>query len=530
MNSKLFLSLLSGVSLLSLSGYGKSGQTPPNILIILADDLGWKDLGCTGSNFYETPNIDGIAQKGAMFTNAYAACQVSSPSRASILTGKTPARHGITTWIGEPAGEEWRKMNRYTKMLPPDYKQQLSVNETTLPEKLRETNYTTFMAGKWHLGGEESTPEMHGFDINIGGWESGSPHGGYFSPYSNPKLKDGPAGENLSIRLATETANFIREHAKNKEGKPFFAYLSFYAVHSPIQTSKERWSYFRNKAVQAGISEEGFVIDRTLPVRLHQDNPVYAGLIQQMDDAVGIVLQQLKDLGLEENTIIIFTSDNGGVSSGDNYSTSNYPLRGGKGRQWEGGLRVPFLIQYTPQIPKGTSFDSPVIGMDIYPTILDYTQIKMFPKQHADGISIRPIIENQNNRKSERELFWHFPHYANQGGEPSSVIRKGNWKLIYYHEDKRSELYNLQMEESENEFLNAQFPEKVVELKTRLFKWMKSIHAKMPLSDPFYDPKKETAFRKQQQETIVKRQTELRKKQLSEKWKPNANWWGSVAD
>lgn len=530
MNSKAVFSILSGAALLPLSLYGVTGKKQPNVLIILADDLGWKDLHCTGSDYYETPNIDGIAAKGAVFTNAYAACQVSSPSRASILTGKTPARHGITTWIGEASGEEWRKMNRHTKMLPPDYNWRLSADELTLPEKLKEVNYTTFMAGKWHLGDEQSTPEIHGFDINIGGWDSGSPHGGYFSPYDNPKLTDGPAGENLSMRLAKETSDFIKNHTETEREKPFFAYLSFYAVHSPIQTTKERWSYFRDKAEKNGISAEGFAIDRTLPVRQHQDNPVYAGLIRQMDDAVGVVLQQLKDSGIDDNTIIIFTSDNGGVSSGDNYSTSNLPLRGGKGRQWEGGLRVPFIIRYSPEIAAGISCDKPVIGMDIYPTILDYAGIKSVPKQHMDGISIRRVIENNRPEKVERELYWHFPHYANQGGEPSSVIRKGDWKLIYYHEDERCELYNLQLDESENEFLNPYYPQKVKELKKNLFRWMKKVDAKLPVVDPLYDPRKETAFRKQQQEQTLKRQSEIREKQLSPDWEPNATWWGSIID
>lgn len=530
MKNKIFFSILSGATLLPLSSYGAPKKNHPNVLIILADDLGWKDLHCTGSSYYETPNIDGIAREGAIFTNAYAACQVSSPSRASILTGKTPARHGITTWIGEAAGEEWRKGNRHTKMLPPNYNWRLSTDELTLAKILKQANYVTFMAGKWHLGDEQSTPEIHGFDINIGGWDSGSPRGGYFSPYNNPKLTDGPAGENLSMRLAKETSDFIKNHTKTGEDKPFFAYLSFYAVHSPIQTTKERWSYFRDKAKRMGISEDGFIIDRTLPVRQHQDNPVYAGLIRQMDDAVGVVLQQLKDSGIEDNTIIIFTSDNGGVSSGDNYSTSNLPLRGGKGRQWEGGLRVPFIIQYSPEIIAGTSFNKPIIGMDIYPTILDYAGIKLIPKQHLDGISIRPIIQNNQSEKAERELYWHFPHYANQGGEPSSVIRKGDWKLIYYHEDERCELYNLQLDESESEFLNAHFPQKVKELRDNLFTWMKKVNAKLPIADPLYDPCKETAYRKQLQEQTLKRQSEIRKEQLSVDWKPDATWWGSIAD
>lgn len=303
----------------------------PNVLFILADDLGWNDIGCMGSRYYETPNIDRLADNGVLFTNAYAACQVSSPSRASIMTGKYTPRHGITNWIGEKSGENWRSMGRHSKVLPADYAMNLSKDEYTLAECMRDNGYTTFIAGKWHLGDEGSWPEDHGFMINKGGWSAGNPKGGYFSPYDNPKLEDGPAGENLSMRLGRETVDFIREC--RKDNKPFFAYLSFYAVHGPIQTTKENWEYFRDKASRMGIADKGFIVDRTLPVRQTQDNPVYAGLIRQMDDAVGLVLDAIEEMGLDENTMIIFTSDNGGVTSGDNFSTALLPLRGGKGRQ-----------------------------------------------------------------------------------------------------------------------------------------------------------------------------------------------------
>ena len=307
-------------------------EKPKNVLFILVDDYGWNDTSCGGSSYYETPNIDRIAQQGMMFTQGYAACQVSSPSRASIMTGKFTARHGITNWIGEASGEEWRKMGRHSKLLPASYNWSMSLDELTLPEALREGGYKTFMAGKWHIGDVGSSPEDHGFDINIGGYKAGSPMGGYFSPYNNPKLKDGPAGENLSMRLAEETSRFIEDQTKHHKNQPFFAYLSFYAVHGPIQTTEENWRYFRDKADSMGIASSGFKVDRTLPVRQRQDNPIYAGLIKQMDDAVGVVLDKLEELGLMENTLIILTGDNGGVSSGDNYSTSCLPLRGGKGR------------------------------------------------------------------------------------------------------------------------------------------------------------------------------------------------------
>ncbi|GAL67256.1 sulfatase [Jejuia pallidilutea] len=313
----------------------------PNILFILVDDLGYHDLGVTGSTFYETPNVDKLANEGMMFTQGYAASRVCSPSRASIMTGKFTARHGITDWIGAKTGEEWRTRNRHDKLLPADYVIQLPKADITIAEAFKSNGYKTFFAGKWHLGGEGSYPENHGFDINIGGIGAGSPKGGFFSPWNNPKLPNKQKGENLTLRLAKETANFISKHRDTT----FFAFLSFYAVHAPIQTTEKKWRKYRDKADNLGIADSGYKMERVLPIRQVQDNPIYAGLVETMDDAVGVVLKALKDNGLEENTIVVFTSDNGGVASGDHYATSNLPLRGGKGYQWEGGIREPCFIK-----------------------------------------------------------------------------------------------------------------------------------------------------------------------------------------
>lgn len=500
-------------------------KEPMNVLFILADDYGWNDLSCMGSKYYETPNLDRLAERGVKFTNAYATCQVSSPSRASIMTGKYTPRHGVTDWIGEKSGEDWRSMKRHSKLLPADYVWNLPQDEYTLAECLRDNGYTTFIAGKWHLGEEGSWPEDHGFDINKGGWSAGNPKGGYFAPYNNPKLTDGPKGENLSMRLSNETVNFIREHEKKNKKKPFFAYLSFYAVHGPIQTTKENWNYFRNKAEQLGIKESGFTVDRTLPVRQTQDNPVYAGLIKQMDDAIGNVLDAIAEMGLDKNTLIIFTSDNGGVSTGDNYSTSLLPLRGGKGRQWEGGIRVPLLMQY-PDCQSGTICESPVIGTDFYPTILDYAGLPLVPEQHKDGVSIFPLINK--DKIEERALFWHYPHYGNQGGDPSSVIRKGDWKLIYYYEDQHCELYNLAIDISESEPLNIQYPEKVKELKTLLDAWLIEVDAKLPLPDPEYIPQKEAQVKQVWKTEVLQKQEKNRMQMFRPDWEPNEDWWGSM--
>lgn len=497
--------------------------TKPNILFILADDLGYHDLSITGSRYYETPHIDGIAKRGVQFTQGYAACQVCSPSRAAIVTGKSPARLQITDWIGAATGVAWREQNRYDKILPADYIHQLPQSEVTIAEAFTENGYQTFFAGKWHIGDEGSYPEDHGFQVNVGGWDKGSPMGGYFDPYENPKLPNRQPGENLSMRLARETATFI----KNKGEKPFFAYLSFYAVHGPIQTTEEKWQKYRSKAEAQGIAQNGFEMERVLPIRRTQDNPIYAGLVEQMDDAVGLVLEALREAGLEKNTIVVFTSDNGGVASGDAFSTSNLPLRGGKGYQWEGGIREPYFVHvpWMKNTPK--TIETPVTGTDFYPTLLDLAGLSLKPSQHLDGISIVPLLDGKSIK--ERPLFWHYPHYGNQGGEPSSIIRDGDWKLIHYYEDGRDELYNLATSPNESQNLAPEKLEKVKELRQKLDNWIKETNAVLPKLDPEYNEIKRAAFR---QQIIDKKLPELEKQRLDflkKDFKPNATWWGSKA-
>ena len=528
MNINNYLLPLSCLALLGqTSANAASKNSKPNVIIILADDYGWNDLGCMGSKYYETPNLDRLAKRSVMFTNGYANCSVSSPSRASIMTGQYTTRHGITDWIGEASGEAWAKKGRNTKLLPSEYVHNLPKSETTIAEALKQYGYRTFMAGKWHLGSEGSWPEDHGFDINKGGWTAGSPMGGYFSPYKNPKLTNGPKGENLSMRLAKETVKFIKENenVKRSEAKPFFAYLAFYAVHGAIQTSMKNWSYFRDKAEKMGIANHGFKFDRTMPVRIVQDNPVYAGLIKQMDDAIGVVLDAIDEMGLDKNTMIIFTGDNGGVVSGDAFSTCLAPLRGGKGRQWEGGIREPFFIYCPESKLAGTKCDVPVIGMDFYPTILDYLKIPLVPHQHIDGVSLMPLLKGENI--PERSLFWHYPHYGNQGGEPSSIIRRGDWKLIYYYEDKHYELYNLKNDIGETTPVNTLYPEKLEELKTLLQAWLIETHAKIPQANPNYNPAAKMKELLKWQTTGLQKKETQRKNMLKKDWKPNKDWWGS---
>lgn len=497
-------------------------QKKPNIVFILVDDLGYKDLGITGSTYYETPNIDKLALEGTIFNQGYAASRVCSPSRASIMTGKFTARHGITDWIGAKSGTSWRENKRHNKVLPAPYSHALSVEDISLGEALQNAGYKTFYAGKWHLGGVGSSPEDHGFGINIGGWEKGSPIGGYFSPWQNPKLQNKMAGENLSLRLAKETANFIKTH----KDQSFFAFLSFYAVHGPIQTTETNWKKYRDKAVSGGVRKTGYVMEADLPIRIVQDNPIYGGLIESMDQAVGVVLNALCAAGLEDETIVIFTSDNGGVASGDSFSTSNLPLRGGKGYQWEGGLRVPFFIKAPWLQPAIKETDFPVTGTDFYPTILDLVGIDPLPAQHLDGISLKPILEG-SKVEVRRPLFWHYPHYGNQGGAPSSIILENRRKLIHYWEDGRDELYQLKNDVAEMNNVVAENPEITRDLQSKLLNWLKGNGAELPAMDQTYNANLAALRHKKNIDSLMPQLESNRRNMLAEDFMPNADWWGS---
>ncbi len=489
-----------------------------NFVFILADDLGVRDLSGEGSAFYESPRIDGLAESGVRFTQGYANCQVCSPSRASIMTGKAPPRLGITDWIGATSGVAWK---RNTKLLPAHYKHGLDPEETTIAEALCAAGYTTFFAGKWHLGTRGSWPQDHGFDINVGGWEKGSPAGGYFSPFENPNLEDGPAGESLPLRLGRETAEFIAQHRSEN----FLAFLSFYSVHGPIQTTKERWAKYQQKAAANPHEGPRFIVDRTLPVRQVQDNPIYAGMVEAMDEAVGIVLDRLEELHLADHTVVIFTSDNGGVSSGDAYSSTNLPFRGGKGRQWEGGIREPYYIRVPGMTKPGSICDTPVVGADFYPTILELAGLPLAPQQHVDGVSLVPLL--RGGEIAPRDLYWHYPHYGNQGGEPSSIIRSGEWKLIHYYEDGRDELYDVATDMKEENNLASTQKERRDALREKLDRWLTNTGAKFPTTNPQYDATRAA----EQRETIRTRQLPALERQhadyLSPDFEPDRTWWGS---
>ncbi|MCU0872549.1 MAG: sulfatase-like hydrolase/transferase [Pirellulaceae bacterium] len=452
----------------------------PNVLFFLADDLGQRDLGCYGSAFYETPNLDGLARDGARFTDAYAACPVCSPTRASIMTGRWPQRTGITDYIGAAAPDKW---GRNTKLLPAAYSDRLALEEITLAEALKGAGYATFFAGKWHLGPEGFWPENQGFDINKGGIDRGGPYGGnkYFSPYGNPRLEDGPPGEHLPDRLATETAKFIEAN----RARPFFAYLAFYSVHTPLMAREDLKQKYEEKRQRLGLKAQ-WGREGERDVRLVQEHAVYAGMVEAMDLAVGKVLAKLDELGLRDNTLVVFTSDNGGLSTSEGWPTSNLPLRGGKGWLYEGGVREPLLVRWPRVVKAGAVIGTPVSSPDFFPTLLEAAGAQRKPGQQLDGVSLLPVLAGQA-QPPERSLGWHYPHYGNQGGAPGAAIRRGDWKLIEWFEDDRVELYDLARDISETTDLAAKEPERVKLLRAELHAWQQDVAAKLPASNPGYD-------------------------------------------
>ena len=502
------------------------GQASPmNVVFILVDDLGKHDLSVEGSTFYETPKIDALARRSMRFHQGYACCQVCSPSRASIMLGQFPARHGITDWIGAAVGTAW---NRDDRLLPAEYVRQLPLEQTTMAEAFRAANYKTFFAGKWHLGGDGSLPEDHGFDINIGGHHRGSPPGGFFSPYQNPKMTDGADGESLTLRLADETAAFIRSQQRDQ---PFFAMLSFYTVHAPVQTTQELWQKYRDKAAKMQPVQSRFEIDRTMPVRMVQDHPVYAGMIETMDDAVGRVMAAIEAQGIADRTIVVFTSDNGGVASGDAFATSNLPLRTGKGRQWEGGIRVPYYIHVPGTTDRGLESNVPVTGADFYPTLVDLAGLPLRSEQHRDGQSLAPLIKGEAEAiaaGNERPLVWHYPHYGNQGGEPSGIYRQGPWKLIHYYEDDRTELYNLESDLGEQNNLATAEPNRASLMKAKLKDFLESVGAKFPSPDDRFTEAAATAKLKRFREKVLPQLETQHANFLKPDFQPNKDWWGSA--
>ena len=447
----------------------------PNFVFFLIDDLGWRDVGCFGSTFYETPNIDRLARDGMRFTDAYAACPVCSPTRASIMTGKYPARLHLTDFL---VGRRWPKDSPIVPI--PDWQKFLPLEEVTIAEALKESGYATFFAGKWHLGLEGFWPEDQGFDVNKGGIDRGGPYGGkkYFSPYGNPRLEDGPPGEHLPLRLGRETADFIEAH---KDG-PLLAYLSFYSVHTPLMTTKELGAKYEAKQKNAPATAWGQEGERK--VRLVQNHAVYAGMVEAMDTAVGIVLDRLDRLGLAENTAVFFMSDNGGLSTSEGHPTANVPLRAGKGWLYEGGVREPMIVRAPGVTRPGSACTEPVISTDFYPTMLELAGLPLRPNQHVDGVSFVSLLEGR--KMTRGPIYWHYPHYGNQGGAPGGAVRDGDWKLIEWYEDGRLELFNLRDDLGEANDLATAMPEKARELQKMLADWRRTVGAQMPTPNPNY--------------------------------------------
>ena len=466
------------------AGPGRStepGET--NFVFFLVDDLGWTDIGCFGSSFYDTPNVDRLAASGQRFTNAYAACPVCSPTRASIMAGKYPARMATTDYFGAAQPGGWK---RNTRHLPASYEDRLAHEEVTIAEALKESGYATFFAGKWHLGPEGHWPESQGFDVNQGGITRGGPYGGkrYFSPYGNPRLEDGPEGEHLPARLAKEAVKFIEE----KQDEPFLAYLSFYSVHTPLiarEDLKEKYKARKaERSLKAEWGEEG-----SRKVRLVQEHAVYGGMVEAMDLAVGEVLDALERLGLAEDTVVIFMSDNGGLSTSEGHPTSNLPLRAGKGWIYEGGIREPMVIRWPGVTEPGTVCEEPVTSTDFYPTMLEMAGLPLRPEQHLDGVSLVELLEE--GEAPEREaIYWHYPHYGNQGSAPAGAVRAGDWKLIEWYEDGALELYDLSTDIGEAKDLADEHPEKAKELHAKLVAWRAETGARMSSENPGFDPEK----------------------------------------
>lgn len=466
---------------LSLFSCEKAPTKKPNFVFILVDDLGWADLGVNWpETFYETPHLDALARRGLRFSQAYAAHPVCSPTRAALMTGKHPNRLNITDWI--PGFDRDAAIR---PIVPPQISHELALEEVTLGEKFKEGGYHTYFVGKWHLGEEERYwPEFQGFDVNIGGWSVGAPQlkegvaNGYFSPYGNPRLKDGPDGEYLTDRLTNESIRLIKESGDT----PFLLYLAYYTVHTPIQAVPRHHERYVDKGkVQTPNGAEAYRKEGVDGVtKLIQDNTAYASMVSAMDENIGRIMTALEELGLDENTWVIFTSDNGGLSTlfQEGAPTSNGPLRAGKGWCYEGGIRVPLFI-FGPGISRpGRVVEDPVVSMDYFTTMLSLAGIS---HEANDGMSMIPLLTEQPGTNGKRdELVWHYPHYHGSAWRPGSALRKGKWKLIYYYENETRELFDLEADPSETHNLSGSMPELADQLQKRLFDRLQESGAKFP--------------------------------------------------
>lgn len=444
------------LGMMSCSSKQQENLNRPNILFILVDDLGWSDTGFMGSPVYETPNLDKFAMQSIVFSNGYAPAANCAPSRACILTGQNTPRHGIYT-----VGSSKRGKSENRKLIPTPNTETLDDGFVTITEVLKGKGYATGTIGKWHLSDD---PLTQGFDVNIAGSHAGHPKS-YFSPYKNPALNDGEKGEYLTDRLTDEAITFIENHKQ----APFFLYLPYFTVHTPLQGKEALVKKYKEK-----IKED----DRF--------NPKYGAMVESMDENVGKLLNKLEELKIMDNTLVIFMSDNGGLAS----VSSQFPIRGGKGSYYEGGIRVPFVVSWPKMIKESRTDSTAVSGLDIFPTVLEI--INADNDSPLDGVSILPLL-TEGKALDERAMFWHFPIYlqaVNPKKEvardslfrtrPGSVIRKGKWKLHEYFEDGEVELYDLESDVREQNDLSKANPEKVKELYSELLEWRTKTNAPVP--------------------------------------------------
>ncbi|MBA72610.1 MAG: arylsulfatase [Verrucomicrobiales bacterium] len=461
-----------------------SSEKRPNIIFFLIDDLGWSDLGCYGSKYHLTPNIDKLAAGGIRFSQAYSASPVCSPTRSAVMTGKNPARLGITDWIG--ASQKFRVLvtPKNTKALPQ--------NELTFAESLNKSGYATAYFGKWHLGADDKDhPSSQGFEYHRGVNRAGSP-GSYYYPFKRnknssstnvPDFDSVDKDSYLTDLLAEEASKFIEK----KKDVPFLLMLSHYSVHTPIQARKNDSNRYKDRMKDIGLSSKiSIKKEKYGNTRMTQNNPDYAAMVESVDRSVGKVLDKLEELKIKDNTLVIFTSDNGGLSTLQNGRrpgpTSCLPLRAGKGWLYEGGIRVPAILAWPGVIGEGITIDVPIISMDFYPTILTVAGIKLDPSQHRDGLDLNSIFRDKE--LPSRALFWHYPHYHGSGNRPSSAIRKGNYKLIRWHEDGSEEMFDIAKDISETADIAKDEPAKRKELAKDLSRWIESSGSRMPKKNP----------------------------------------------
>ncbi|UJF18251.1 sulfatase [Vibrio sp. SS-MA-C1-2] len=464
--------------------------TQPNILFILIDDMGYKDLGCFGSDFYETPYLDALAKKSIRFTNGYAASPVCSPTRAAFLTGKHPTRLGITQWLGGTS------QGRLCDVPTVDH---LATSHTSLAQALKDGGYKTWHVGKWHLSTHDKHrfkyyPDKHGFDLNIGGCDWGHPKQGYFSPYGIETLQDGPKGEYLTDRLTDEAINLIQ----TVNDQPWFMQLSHYAVHTPIQCHQALITKYQKKAKRLGRNEgNAFVVgdhfpcqhkqDERIVRRVMQSDPTYAAMIENLDWNIGRTLEALELNGQRDNTIVIFYSDNGGLATAEGSPTSNAPLAEGKGWLADGGIREPLIISWPEKIKQPRIETSLLTTMDFFPTLLQCAGLPPMPSAHLDGISFAGLLSDSPDENFERgPLFWQYPHYSNQGGTPSIALREHDWKLVFFYEDNATMLFNLTDDISEANNIAKFHPERVNKMLDKIKAWEQDMSAQIPQPNKHY--------------------------------------------